>query len=308
MSNRQARREQARGTNASRQQRPSRQTPKRPTGSGGGGGGSDIFSRGFLLAGAAFVIVAVVAIGLVIAFSSDSGKSSDALVTDLETALTDLPLDMVNGTKIGSDDAPVKIVSYEDFQCPFCLQYTSEQEPAIVAELVKAGEVQLEYKHLPILGAESVAAAVASQCAADQDKFWQYHNLLFLTEAKADQLNNEKKNVGRFSDDNLKKFAGDLGLDQAKFDNCYDTREHLDTITAQQREANQFGITGTPGFVVNGTPLGSGTPSGIDAWKQIVQNVKDAIATATANANATPSASASASPATTTTPAATSTP
>ena len=310
MSNRQARREQARGSNASRQQRPTRQTQKRPSGGGSGGGGSDIFSRGFLLAGVAFVIVAAVVIGLVVAFSGDSGKSSDALVTDLETALTDLPLDMIKGTKIGSDDAPVKIVSYEDFQCPFCLQYTSEQEPAIISELVKTGEVQLEYKNLPILGAESVSAAVAAQCAADQDKFWQYHNTLFLTEAKADQVNNEKKNVGRFSDDNLKKFAGDLGLDQAQFDQCFDTREHLDVITDQQREANQFGITGTPGFVVNGTPLGAGTPSNIDAWKQIVQNVKDAIATATANANATPSASASASasPATTTTPAATSTP
>ncbi|MGE0601518.1 MAG: DsbA family protein [Dehalococcoidia bacterium] len=308
MSNRQARREQARGSSASRQQRP-RQTQKRP--SGGGGGGSDIFSRGFLLAGVAFVVVAVAAIALVVAFSGDDGASSDSLVTDLEKSLADLPVDMISGNKIGSDDAPVKIVSYEDFQCPFCLQYTAEQEPAIVSELVKSGEVQIEYKHLPILGAESVSAAIASQCAADQDKFWQYHNTLFLAEAKADQVNNEKKNVGRFSDENLKKFAGDLGLDQAKFDQCYDSREHLDTITAQQREANQFGITGTPGFVVNGTPLGAGTPNGIDAWKQIVQNVKDAIATATANANATPSASASpaasGTAATTTTPAATAT-
>lgn len=309
MSNRQARREQARGTSASRQQRPAKQTPKKSGGSGGGGSGSDIFSRGFLLAGVAFVIVAAVVIGLVVAFSGDDTKtSSNTLVSGLEKSLADLPLDMVNGTKIGSDDAPVKIVSYEDYQCPFCLQYTSEQEPAIIAELVKTGDVQLEYKNLPILGAESVSAAVAAQCAADQNKFWQYHNTLFMTEAKADQVNNEKRNVGRFSDDNLKKFAGDVGLDQATFDQCYDTREHLDTITEQQREAAQFGITGTPGFAVNGTPLGAGTPSNIDAWKQIVQNVKDAIATATANANASPTAANATAAATTTTPAATKTP
>lgn len=309
MSNRQARREQARGTSASRQQRPAKQTPKKSGGGGGGGSGSDIFSRGFLLAGVAFVIVAAVVIGLVVAFSGDDTKtSSNTLVSGLEKSLADLPLDMVNGTKIGSDDAPVKIVSYEDYQCPFCLQYTSEQEPAIIAELVKTGDVQLEYKNLPILGAESVSAAVAAQCAADQNKFWQYHNTLFMTEAKADQVNNEKRNVGRFSDDNLKKFAGDVGLDQATFDQCYDTREHLDTITEQQREAAQFGITGTPGFAVNGTPLGAGTPSNIDAWKQIVQNVKDAIATATANANASPTAANATAAATTTTPAATKTP
>jgi protein-disulfide isomerase len=251
MSNRQARREQARGSSASRQTRPSRTPAKRPTGGGSGGGGSDIFSRGFLLAGAAFVIVAVVVIGLVIALGG-SDSDSDAFVKDIEQSIADLPLDMVNGAKLGSDDAPVKIVAYEDFQCQFCLAYTAEQEPDIVAELVKTGEVQIEYRHLPILRNESVDAAVASQCAADQNKFWQYHHQLFLTQAKAGQADSEKLNVGRFSEENLKKFAGDLGLDQAQFDQCYDTREHLELVTQHQREANQFGITGTPGFVVLG--------------------------------------------------------
>ncbi len=298
MSNRQARREQARGSSASRPTRP-KAPAKRPTGGGGGGGGgSDIFSRGFLLAGVAFVIVAAVVIGIVIAFGG--GKSdSEKYVKDLETARADLPLDLINGNKIGRDDAPVKIVTYEDFQCPFCLVFTAEQEPEIISELVKTGEVQLEYRHLPIFRQESVDAAVASQCAADQDKFWQYSNELFLVQAKAGQVEKEKSNVGRFSEDNLKKFAGDLGLDQAQFDQCFDSREHLDLVTDQQREANQLGITGTPGFVVNGSPLGAGTPSDIEAWKQIVQNVKDAIATATANASATP-VSATAAPGTTT--------
>lgn len=298
MSNRQARREQARGSSASRQTRPSKAPAKRPTGGGGGGGGgSDIFSRGFLLAGVAFVIVAAIVIGVVIAFGG-SKSDSEKYVKDLETARADLPLDLINGNKIGRDDAPVKIVTYEDFQCPFCLVFTAEQEPEIISELVKTGEVQLEYRHLPIFRQESVDAAVASQCAADQDKFWQYSNQLFLVQAKAGQVEKEKSNVGRFSEDNLKKFAGDLGLDQAKFDQCFDSREHLDMVTDQQREANQLGITGTPGFVVNGSPLGAGTPNGIDAWKQIVQNVKDAIATATASANASPGSTTAAGSAT----------
>lgn len=290
MSNRQTRREQARTTGSPRQTRPPAGSPRRPA-SSGGGGGSNIFSRGFLLVASAFVVIALVVVGLVVALGGKDDESGD-LASRLEQALADLPLDMIKGTKLGSDDAPVKIVSYEDFQCPFCLQYTAEQEPAIVAELVKSGKVQLEYRHLPILREESVMAAVASQCAADQDKFWQYHNTLFLTQARAGQVPDEKLNVGRFSDDKLKQFAVDLGLDTAKFNQCYDTREHLELVTNQQREANSFGITGTPGFTVNGQPLGSGTPQGIENWKQIVTNVENAIATATANANATPSASA----------------
>ena len=295
MSNRQARREQARTSRTTRQTRPSGGGQRKPSSSRGGG--SDIFSRGFILALGAMVVVAVGVIAAVIIFGDDGDDSSD-LAALLEQATTDLPLDMVDGAKIGSPDAPVKIVAYEDFQCPFCLRYTAEQEPEVVAELVKGGKIQLEYRHLPILGNESLSAAMASQCAADQDKFWQYHHLLFLTQARAGNADpgGEDNNSGRFSDDKLKGFASEIGLDRAQFDNCYDTREHLDLVTAHQREANSFGITGTPGFTVNGQALGTGTPQGIEAWRQIVKNVEDANATATAAASGSPSATTSASP------------
>ena len=305
MSNRQARREQARTTRTPRQNRPSAGGPKRPT-SSSSGGGSSIFSRGFMLALGAFAVIGVIIVVLVIVLSE---SESEGLAADIEQATADLPLEMANGTKLGSDDAPVKIVSYEDFQCPFCLEYTAEQEPAIVAELVKTGKVQLEYRHLPILRNESVNAAMASQCAADQNKFWQYHHKLFLTQAQAGQADSEELNVGRFSDDKLKSFASELGLDRTQFDNCYDTREHLELVTEHQREANQFGITGTPGFTINGQPIGSGTPQGIEAWKSIVEQTEAAIATATANATASATAAANATPtAAAATPTATRTP
>jgi protein-disulfide isomerase len=294
MSNRQARREQARTSRAPRPQRPTPGSQKRPS-SSRGSGGSDIFSRGFLLALGAFAVAAVGIIALVIAFGGGDDDDTD-LVAAMQASTADLPTEMMNGTKLGSDDAPVKIVSYEDFQCPFCLLYTAEQEPLVINELVKSGKVQLEYRHLPILGNESFSAAMASQCAADQNKFWPFHHKLFLLQAQEGQADpgGERTNVGRFSDDNLKKFAGELGLDQAAFDECFDSREHLQLVTNQQREANSFGITGTPGFLVNGTPLGTGTPQGIEAWRDIVKQVEDANATATANASASPAASASA--------------
>lgn len=289
MSNRQARREQARTSRTTRPTRPSRPAPGSPRrGSSGGGSGSNIFSRGFLLVLAAVVVIAIPIAIAIIAFS-DSGGDDD-LVSALEESRDALPLEMANGTKLGRDDAPVKLTMFEDFQCPFCLAFTAEQEGPIVEELVKTGEMQIEYRHLPILGPESVRAATASQCAADQNKFWQYHQKLFLVQAEAGQIEDEETNVGRFSDDKLKQYAGELGLDQATFDQCFDTNKHLEKVTNDQREANQFGITGTPGFLVNGQPLGQGTPVGIENWKNLVEQVKGAIATATANASASPAA------------------
>lgn len=310
MSNRQARREQARTTRSTRPTRPAPGGSRRPT-SSSGGGGNGIFSPGFMLVLAGFLVVAVLVGVLAVVFGGGDDGDED-LVAALEESTANLPLDLANGTKLGRDDAPVKITAFEDFQCPFCLQYTAEQEGEIVEQLVKTGDVQLEFRHLPILGAESARAATASQCAADQNKFWQYHHKLFLTQAEAGQTENEQLNEGRFSDDKLKQFATDVGLDRAQFDQCFDSNKYLDKVTEDQRTASQFGITGTPGFLVNGQPLGSGTPVDIDAWKQLVTNVKNAQATATANASASPSATTPAAsattPAGTTTPAASGTP
>jgi len=288
MSNRQARREQARTSRTTRPTRPSRPAPGSPRrGSSGGGSGSNIFSRGFLLVLAAAAVVAVIAVVAILAFTDAGGGDSD-LVSAIEESRDALPLEMANGTKLGRDDAPVKLTMFEDFQCPFCLAFTGEQEGPIIEEFVKTGEMQIEYRHLPILGPESVRAATASQCAADQNKFWPYHYKLFLVQAEAGQIEDEETNVGRFSDDKLKQYAGELGLERSTFDQCFDSNKHLEKVTNDQREANQFGITGTPGFLVNGQPLGQGTPVGIENWKNLVEQVKGAIATATSNANATP--------------------
>ena len=290
MSNRQARREQARTTRTTRPTRAPQGGQKRPS---GGGGGSNIFTGGFMLVLGGFVILAAVVVILVLIFGGSSGSSNTDLVTALENHNSQFPDDLAKGNKVGKDDAPVKITEFEDFQCPFCLKYTAEQEGQIIAELVKSGKVQLEYRNLPILGNESVSSAIAVQCAADQERFWDYHNQLFLIQAKAGQATTEKTNVGRFADDKLKQIATDLGLDRTKFDTCFDNRTPLDLINQQQRDANSFGITGTPGFLINGQPLGAGTPNSIDDWKQIVTNVENALATQTAQAGAPPSATTS---------------
>ena len=192
-----------------------------------------------------------------------------SLVTAMQAATADLPLRMAQGNKLGNDNAPIKLIEFEDFQCPYCLRYSITQEPTLISEYVKTGQLQITYQTLPILGDESVNAAEAAQCAADQDEFWQYHNLLFLTQAQAGQSSNEQRQVGRFSGDNLKSMATTLGLDRAAFDSCYDSGKYEQLIEDQYQQAHDYGLTGTPGFVINGKPLGSGVPPSLDYWRQL---------------------------------------
>lgn len=291
MSNRQARREQSRTSRTTRTQRPA---PGRQPARKAPSNGPDWLSRPFLLGLAALIIV----LGIVAAFAvSSSGGGDKDFVEKLEAAHEDFPKDLANGTKVGKDDAPIKLVAYEDFQCPFCLQYTATQEPELIEQFVKTGEVQIEFRNLTILGTESALAAMASQCAADQNRFWDYQNKLFLVQAKAGQFKDEEIDAGRFSNDKLKEYASSLGLDTGKFNTCLDTSEHLDTVQNQSREARALGITATPGFAINGSPLGAGAPADIEGWKKVFEAVKNA-------ANATPSATASASASATTTAAA----
>ncbi|MGH2609839.1 MAG: DsbA family protein, partial [Tepidiformaceae bacterium] len=291
MSNRQARREQSRTTRTGQRSRSNRTPSRSSRPSSSGGGGSSIFSTGFLLALAAIaVVLVVVAVAFTQFFSGDS--EDDELVKNLEAAAAALPLDMVNGNKIGSDDAPVKVTEYEDTQCPFCLRYTGNVEPDLIEEFVKTGKMQITYKHLPLLGADSVQGAMALTCAAEQNKFWQFHNKLFTVQAAAGQSTNEELNVDRFSESNLKGFATELGLDRTEFDACYASPETIAEVTAQDQEAKSFGVTSTPGFIVNGQNISSGSPT-IEGWRDIVKQVLDAQATATASATTSPGATTS---------------
>ncbi len=304
MSNRQARREQSRSTRTSQRSRSARPPSSRSPRPSSSGGGSSIFSTGFLLAlGAIAIVLVVVAVAFTQFFGGDDGD--DELVANLEQAEPNLPLDMADGNTIGSPDAPVKITEYEDTQCPFCLRYTANVEPELMEEFVRSGQVQITYKHLPVLGQESIDAAKALTCAAEQDKFWPFHNKLFTVQAAAGQSSNEELNVGRFSENNLKGFATELGLDRTAFDACYSDPDTLDDVIAQGQEAQSFGIQSTPGFLINGQNFQSGSPT-IEGWRDVIQQVIDQQATATASAGASPSATTS--PEATTTPEATGTP
>ncbi len=153
---------------------------------------------------------------------------------------------------LGNPSAPVTMVEFSDFQCPFCGKFFQESEPQIIANYVKTGKVKFVYKDFASLGAESIASAHAARCAEDQGKFWQYHDYLFnylWTNYYSKGKSGEE--VGAFSDSHLLQFAQAVGLDSANFAACMKSGKYNDAITASTQAGKQNGVTGTPGIFVN---------------------------------------------------------
>ena len=282
MSNRQARREQSR--QARRQatsyrggrSRGSSQGGGDGGGSGGGGGGRgpNFLSWPFLV-GVSLLAAVLLALVIVLALRNGDDGGDEIELSIIDQALADLPTEMQNGTRLGSDDAPVKLVQFEDFQCPHCLTYTLNIEPFLVEEFVKAGLVQIEFRHYPVVGRESVTAAVAAECAAEQNRMFEYANRLFAKQAGEDPF---RPDQGLFSEENLVELAGDLGLDTEEFAACQARPDALSPVARGQSAAQAYGFRGTPNFVINDLPV-QAPPQTVEGWREMIE---EAIAAATA--------------------------
>ena len=157
------------------------------------------------------------------------------------TEVTGVPQDRM---ALGPPDAPVVIEEYSDFQCPYCQRFAQQTAPRIVEEYVKTGKVRFVYRNFAFIGDESVWAAQAAECAANQSRFWDYHDKLFASQAG--------ENRGAFSRDRLKGFVRSLDLDQATFARCLDNNETLGRVLQDKAEAQRLQVRSTPTFFING--------------------------------------------------------
>jgi protein-disulfide isomerase len=154
--------------------------------------------------------------------------------------------------QMGDPGAPITIIEFADYQCPYCKRYHDSIGPDLLSQYVTSGKASFVYKHSAFLGQESIWAAQAAECAADQDKFWEYHELLWK------RWNGE--NQGAFVKENLIGFAKELKLDMAKFEPCLQNDETLQRVVSDTQEGRQVGVTGTPTFFINGKPLVGAQP------------------------------------------------
>jgi len=147
---------------------------------------------------------------------------------------------------LGPEDAPITIVEFSDFQCPFCKRV----EPTLKQVREKYGDkVRLVYIDFPLpMHNHALDAAKAGRCAAEQGKFWPFHDAMFADQTKE-------------SPADLKALAKNLGLDTAKFDTCFDQAKYEAEVRADLNQGKQLGIDGTPAFFVNGRMLVGAQPA-----------------------------------------------
>ncbi len=144
-------------------------------------------------------------------------------------------------TILGDPKAPVTIIEYGDYQCPFCGRFFKETEPLIKETYVKTNKAKMVYRDMAFLGPESAAAANAAECAKDQSKFWAYHDALFVAEIKDGAEHN-----GNLNRDLFLKIATDLKLNVGDFTSCLDANKYADEVTAVTDAARAGSINATP--------------------------------------------------------------
>ena len=157
---------------------------------------------------------------------------------------------------LGNKNAPVTIVEFSDFQCPYCGRFYTQTLPSIKKEYIDTGKVKIVYRDFPLsFHANAQPAAEATECADEQGKYWEYHDEIF-------------KNQQSLSSDLYLKLAEDLGLDADKFKICIETNKYKEEVNADFNYGQNAGVSGTPTFFINGIKLVGAQP--YEAFKQII--------------------------------------
>jgi protein-disulfide isomerase len=153
----------------------------------------------------------------------------------------------------GPQDAPIVLVEYTDYQCPYC----NRVQPTITALMERYdGQIRHVFKNLPLPNhSQAQLAGEAALCAQDQGKYWEFHDWLF-------------SNQRTMTREMMVAQAGELGIDGELFDACIEQKTHAGAVSADAREARSFGITGTPGFLINGRVLSGAQP--IEAFEVVI--------------------------------------
>jgi protein-disulfide isomerase len=154
----------------------------------------------------------------------------------------------------GPEDAPITIVEFSDYECPYCKRWYDQVWLRLREEY--PDEIRLVYRDLPLPGhPNAIPSAEAANCAGEQDKYWQFHDLLFSDKYGL--------NAQAYLD-----YAGELGLDMEAFRQCVEERRYKEEVEADLAWASQLGVSSTPTFFINGIPLVGAQP--FEVFQQVI--------------------------------------
>lgn len=182
-----------------------------------------------------------------------------------------ISVSMDNDPVRGDQNAPITIVEFSDFQCPFCARFQVQTLPLILEQYVDTGKVKFVYRDFPIQNSHpnAMSAAVASECAHEQNKYWEYHDMLFENQAVWNKVEIASA-IAVF-----KEFATKLDLNQDQFNSCLDSGKYIEEINNDLNDGKDYGITGTPGFFIGNEKIGFVKLNGaqpFEAFKSVIDS------------------------------------
>ncbi len=215
---------------------------------------------------ALIIVVSLIAVAIAAGFILPGVVNSLSPVGPI-TATTPNPRPNADRNSMGDPNAPVKVVEFSDFQCPYCREYATSFESSLVKDYVANGKVYFTYKMFKVIGNESDLAAQAAYCAADQNKFWEYHDILFASQGP--------ENSGIINQRWLAALAEKVGLNMSQYNSCFNTGKYRSQLNTDQGEGIALGINSTPSFAINGKLLEFRQMSEIEAAiKAAVESAK----------------------------------
>jgi len=170
---------------------------------------------------------------------SNPQSSSKSSTPPIKVSIDDDPMK-------GDPNAPITIIEFSDYECPFCGRFYTQTLPLIEENYINTGKVNFVYRDFPIqsIHRNAATAAVAAECADDQETFWPFHDMIF-----------ENKNTWAALEgvnllNEFERYAVILGLNTEEFIACLESQKHLDEVRKDLQDGQNYGITGTPGFFI----------------------------------------------------------
>ncbi len=234
-------------------------------------------TRRIVTVAAVVAVVAALLVGVVLTSAEDTGEaaqeasatsaqSEDPRELEEQVGLARRNADAV--TAIGDVDAPLVLIEYSDYRCPFCGKVARDTMPVLMEEYIDTGKIRFEWRDLPVFGEESMKGAMAARAAGEQGRYWEYHDAMYADAPERGHL--------EITDKKVLAWAKEVGVeDLTQFEADLDDPDLRAQVERDAEQARQIGATGTPTFVLGGQIMVGAQP--VDAFRDLIDEQLAAI-------------------------------
>lgn len=195
--------------------------------------------------------------------ASNTGEAVQQVAGDTRQAGGIVNVSADDDAVLGNPDAQVTIIEFSDFQCPFCRKFYKETLPQIKQAYIDTAKAKFVYRDFPLsFHPGAIPAAEGTECAREQEKFWEMHDVIF------DEQEKQGSGTIQFTADDVKKWAAKIGLNATKFDQCLDSGKYKQEVEKDITDGTAAGVSGTPAVFVNGRLMVGAQP--FSAFKAVI--------------------------------------